>query len=59
MKMSIVINDRLMNEALGASGRATKQETIEEALRLLITYRHHTQIKTSAAISDWKASYGK
>jgi hypothetical protein len=45
MRMSIVINDRLMNEALDASGRAKKQETVEEALKLRITHRHHTQIK--------------
>lgn len=36
MRISIVINEELMQEAMRLSGLKTKKSVIEEALRLLI-----------------------
>jgi Arc/MetJ family transcription regulator len=44
MRTNIVIDDRLMNEALKLTGYKTKKETVEEGLKLLIALR--TQAKT-------------
>ncbi|HFE39308.1 MAG TPA: type II toxin-antitoxin system VapB family antitoxin, partial [Gammaproteobacteria bacterium] len=36
MRTNIVIDDKLMNDALKATGFKTKKEAVEEGLRLLI-----------------------
>jgi Arc/MetJ family transcription regulator len=59
MRMSIVIDDDLMTEALGASGHATKKETVEEALKLLITYKNHSNIKNFSGKIRWEGDLDK
>ena len=59
MRMSIVIDDDLMTEALGASGHATKKETVEEALKLLITYKNHSKIKNFSGKIRWEGDLEK
>jgi Arc/MetJ family transcription regulator len=50
MRTSIVIDDKLMAEAQRITGFATKKQTIEEALRLMIKlYRQR----------DVRAAFGK
>src|SRR5437667_164574 len=39
MRTNIEIDDKLMAEAQKASGQATKKQTVEQALRLLVTLR--------------------
>ncbi|MBC8036779.1 MAG: type II toxin-antitoxin system VapB family antitoxin [Rhizobiales bacterium] len=36
MRISIEIDDKLMKQAMKASGAATKRETVEKALELLV-----------------------
>ena len=45
MRTNIVIDDQLMNQALNLSGLKTKKETVEEALRLLISLRNQSAIR--------------
>jgi Arc/MetJ family transcription regulator len=57
--MSIVVDDDLMTEALGASGHATKKETVEEALKLLIAYKNHSNIKNFSGKIRWEGDLDK
>jgi Arc/MetJ family transcription regulator len=59
MRMSIVIDDDLMTEALGASGYMTKKETVEEALRLLVTLKNHANIKNFSGKLRWEGDLDK
>jgi Arc/MetJ family transcription regulator len=43
MRTTIEIDDALMAEAQKLSGHATKKQTVEEALRLLIKLRRHNK----------------
>jgi Arc/MetJ family transcription regulator len=44
MKINIVINDRLMDEALKLTGVKSKREVVELALKTLIQLKQQTQI---------------
>jgi Arc/MetJ family transcription regulator len=45
MRTNIVINDRLMDEALKLTGVKSKREVVELALKTLIQLKQQTQIK--------------
>jgi Arc/MetJ family transcription regulator len=45
MRTNIVIDDRLMAEALRISGARTKRQVVEEGLRLLIRLKSQEQIR--------------
>lgn len=46
MRTNIDIDDKLMGEAMKATGAATKRATIEKALRTLVTLKvHENQVK--------------
>ena len=49
MRTNIEIDDKLMAQAMAASGLATKKATVEEALRRLV--RQHRQRKAIAALA--------
>jgi Arc/MetJ family transcription regulator len=49
MRTNIEIDDKLLAEAMAASGLATKKATVEEALRRLV--RQHRQRKAIAALA--------
>lgn len=49
MRTNIEIDDKLLAEAMAASGLATKKATVEEALRRLV--RQHRQGKAIAALA--------
>jgi Arc/MetJ family transcription regulator len=51
MRISIDIDDALMTEAQRCCGRATKKETVEEALRSMI--RLHRQKEVGAAFGKY------
>lgn len=53
MRTNIVIDDTLMNEALHASGYKTKKETVEEALKLLITFKKQASIRNFRGKLFW------
>ena len=46
MRTNIVIDDSLMNEAIALSGNKTKKETVEEALKVLIQFKHQSSIRS-------------
>ena len=47
MRTNIVIDDDLMKSALKASGKKTKKDAIEEALKLLVQIRGRKEIRKS------------
>ncbi len=49
MRTNIEIDDKLLAEAMAASGLATKKATVEEALRRLV--RQHRQRKAIAVLA--------
>ena len=53
MRTNIVIDDRLMNEAIGVSGYKTKKETVEAALKLLIQVRGQISIRSFRGKLKW------
>ena len=54
MRTNIVIDDRLMTQALAASGLTTKREVVEEALRLLVRLRGQAAIRELRGRVDWQ-----
>jgi len=56
MRTNIVIDDKLMDEALRVSGYKTKKETVEEGLRLLIAQRNQARIRKYRGKLDWEGN---
>jgi Arc/MetJ family transcription regulator len=54
MRTNIVIDDQLMGQALTLSGFKTKKETVEEALRLLISLRSQDKIRKFRGKLSWE-----
>ena len=54
MRTNIVIDDRLMSQALTASGLKTKKETVEEALKLLISLKSQAKIRGFRGKLNWE-----
>lgn len=54
MRTNIVIDDRLMNEALAVSGKKTKKETVEEALKVLIKLNQQSSIRSYRGKLKWE-----
>jgi len=48
MRMSIVIDDRLMKRAMRASGAATKREAVERGLMLIVRLAEQEKLIRSA-----------
>jgi len=59
MRTNIVIDDDLMNQALTLSGFRTKKETVEEALRLLISLRSQARIRNFRGKLKWEGDLGQ
>lgn len=53
MRTNIEIDDRLMAEARKASGHATKKETVEHALRLMIRLRRQQEVGRAFGKYRW------
>jgi Arc/MetJ family transcription regulator len=45
MRISIVIDDKLMNDALRATGLRTKREVVELGLRIVLQLRRQQEIR--------------
>jgi Arc/MetJ family transcription regulator len=53
MRTNIDIDERLMREALRASGRRTKRAVVDEALRLLVQTRAQGRIRKLRGQIRW------
>ncbi len=54
MRTNIVINDRLMEEALKVSGLSSKRAVVEEGLRLLVSLKKQETIKLYKGKLKWE-----
>lgn len=54
MRTNIVIDDKLMRDALRATGLKTKRETVEHALRTLVRLNRQSQIHRLRSKVDWQ-----
>jgi Arc/MetJ family transcription regulator len=53
MRTNIVIDDKLMRDAMRATGLETKKETVELALRTLLRLQRQKEIRTLRGKLDW------
>jgi Arc/MetJ family transcription regulator len=56
MRISIEIDDTLLAEAQKLSGLATKKQTVEHALRFMITLRRQEQVDGAFGKFRWRGS---
>jgi Arc/MetJ family transcription regulator len=54
MRTNIEIDDALMAEAQQVSGQATKKETVEQALRLMIKLRRQQEVDAAFGKYRWR-----
>jgi Arc/MetJ family transcription regulator len=54
MRTNIVIDDKLMQDALRATGLKTKREAVELGLRTLLRLRQQKQIRRFRGKLDWQ-----
>ena len=54
MRTNIVIDDRLMHDALQATGLKTKREAVEEGLRTLLRLKRQAQIRRLRGRLSWR-----
>ena len=54
MRTNIVIDDKLMKEALKATGLKTKREAVELGLRTLVRLRQQSQIRRFRGKLSWQ-----
>lgn len=59
MRTNIVIDDRLMEEALAVSNSATKKEVVDKALRLLIDVSKQKTIAKYKGKLHWQGDLDK
>lgn len=54
MRTNIVIDDKLMMDALKASGLSTKKEAVEQGLRLLVRRSQQQEIRKLRGRIKWE-----
>jgi Arc/MetJ family transcription regulator len=54
MRTNIVIDDKLMADALSASGLQTKKEVVEEGLKALIRLKKQASIRSLRGKLNWE-----
>lgn len=59
MRTNIEIDDRLMAEAQKLSGLATKKQTVEEALRLMVRLRRQREVDAAFGRYRWKGNLAR
>ncbi len=59
MRTNIEIDDRLMADAQKVSGHATKRQTVEEALRLMIRLRRQQEVGAAFGKFRWRGNLGR
>jgi Arc/MetJ family transcription regulator len=58
MRTNIVIDDRLMDEAMKASGARTKREAVEMGLKTLLRLSRQAEIRQWRGKLDWQGDLG-
>lgn len=53
MRIDVVINDKLMRDALESSGYKTKKDTIEAGLRLFVQFNRISMIRKFRGKLKW------
>jgi len=56
MRTNIEIDDALMAEAQKVSGYATKKQTVEEALRLMVRLRRQGEFRSAFGKYRWRGN---
>ena len=56
MRINVVIDDDLMDDALMTSGLKTKRQAIEEGLRLLVRTRRQARVRRLRGALTWEGS---
>ena len=56
MRTNIEIDDDLMDKAMKASGLATKRETVEAGLRLLVQLKRQRRIRSYRGKLRWEGN---
>ncbi len=59
MRTNIDIDDKLMAEAQKASGLATKKQTVEQALRLMVKLRRQRDVATAFGKYPWRGDLAR
>jgi Arc/MetJ family transcription regulator len=59
MRTNIEIDDELMAEAQKASGFATKKETVEQALRLLVKLQRQREVNEAFGKYRWRGNLAR
>ena len=59
MRTNIEIDDALMAEAQRASGHATKRQTVEQALRLMVRLRQQQDVGTAFGKYRWRGNLAR
>ena len=59
MRTNIEIDDMLMAEAQKVSGCATKKQTVEEALRLMVKLRRQREIASAFGKYRWRGNLAR
>jgi Arc/MetJ family transcription regulator len=56
MRTNIEIDDRLMKQAMRASGATTKREAVERALELMVALKRQERIRSLRGKVRWEGS---
>ncbi|MEN3376576.1 MAG: hypothetical protein V7604_1931 [Hyphomicrobiales bacterium] len=59
MRTNIEIDDALMAEAQKASGHATKKQTVEQALRLMIRLQRQHEVDAAFGKYRWRGNLAR
>ena len=59
MRISVEIDDTLMAEAQKACGQATKKQTVEQALRLMIRLRRQQEVDAAFGKYRWRGNLAR
>lgn len=59
MRTNIEIDDHLMAEAQKASGQATKKQTVEQALKLLVRLRRQRAVDAAFGKYHWRGNLAR
>jgi Arc/MetJ family transcription regulator len=54
MRIYVEIDDRLMRDALQATGMETEREVVEEALRTLLRIKKQAELRKLRGNVDWR-----
>lgn len=59
MRTNIEIDEKLMADAQKASGLATKKQTVEQALRLMVKLRRQQDVAAAFGKYQWKGNLAR